>query len=320
MSAVGRNAPCPCGAKKPNGESIKFKACCLAKDEAQRKPKRDEDALLILQPSRGTICVESQFSLDHNVGIPARRLLRVVRKPVAQARNELAKYALEAVASGDLFDFTPRETFILWVDDDAFLPPQLVPQMLQAMREPALQRLDALFAWFCTRAPYSKPIAYRHLDDPESFLKIGVDCKHGDVVPIEAAGFHTVLMRPRLLQRIGADPFTPLPDREEGEDLAFCRRAKEIGALMAVGTSLPSPHIDPRDGTCYLPGTGTLIIDGNTLRNLGNDHLAGDGSRKTSEIRGYGLDAIESAAAKADAARAASVQAEIEQRRLVSAV
>lgn len=30
---VGRNDPCPCGSKKPNGEPKKYKKCCLPKLE-----------------------------------------------------------------------------------------------------------------------------------------------------------------------------------------------------------------------------------------------------------------------------------------------
>ena len=31
--SIGRNDPCPCGSKKPNGEPKKYKKCCLPKLE-----------------------------------------------------------------------------------------------------------------------------------------------------------------------------------------------------------------------------------------------------------------------------------------------
>lgn len=34
VSKVGRNDPCPCGAKKPDGSSVKYKKCCLPKEPA----------------------------------------------------------------------------------------------------------------------------------------------------------------------------------------------------------------------------------------------------------------------------------------------
>lgn len=315
---TSRNAPCPCGATKPNGEPVKYKSCCLAKDEEQRKPHTGEDALLILQPTRGAICYETQVALDLNIGTRNYRTIRIARKPVAEARNLLAKYALEAIEKGDLFDFTPRETFILWVDDDAWLPPGLVPQMMQAMNDPRLARLDALFAWFCTRAPYSAPIAYRRLDNPDSRPRLGVDCKHGDLVPIQAAGFHCVLMRPRLLLRIGVDPFTPL-ERTEGEDFAFCRRANAIGARLAVGTGLPVAHVDPRDGMAYMVGTPPLMVHNNELRLIDAvQHRALDGGTKAGEVRSYGLGDAEATAATAAALESEELRKEVERRRIVA--
>lgn len=308
MSAVSRNASCPCGSGQ------KYKKCCRPTDEARQKPQTGEDALLILQPTRGTICYETQVALDLNIGTRNYRTLRIARKPVAVARNLLAKYALEAIEKGDLFDFTRRETFVLWVDDDAWLPPGLVPEMVQAMNDPRLARLDALFAWFCVRAPYSKPVAYRNIDDPESFPKIGIDCKHGDVVPVQASGFHCVIMRPRLLQRIGENPFTPNPDYDEGEDWAFCRRAKAIGAVMAVGTALPAAHVDPRDGVAYMVGMPAGMMDGNGMRSLDTQHMV-NGELKTGEIRAYGLTQAKTAFQKASAETEAALKSELEQRR-----
>lgn len=313
MTAISRNAPCPCGSGR------KYKVCHLPEDEAQRKPHTGEDGLVVCIPTRGAVSVETLLSLEYNMGGIKHAIIRVARKPVAEARSILAKTALECIASNP-FPFTPRETFILWVDDDAWLPPGLVPQMVQAMNDPRLAKLDALFAWFCARAPYAKPVAYRNLADSESFPKVGLDCKNGDVVPIEMAGFHTVIMRRRLLERIGPDPFTPSPDGNEGEDGAFCRRAKAIGALMAVGTALPSVHVDPRDGTCYMPGMPPGMMDGNSMRSLNTEHLSGSGAVKTREIRGYGLDAVESAVAKADAEVQTALRYEMEQRRAISAV
>ncbi|MFN2450538.1 MAG: SEC-C metal-binding domain-containing protein [Candidatus Baltobacteraceae bacterium] len=42
---AGRNAPCHCGS------GAKFKACCLPKDEAQRKPHTGEAALVVCMPT-----------------------------------------------------------------------------------------------------------------------------------------------------------------------------------------------------------------------------------------------------------------------------
>ena len=269
---------------------------------------------MICLPTRGQVSHETLLSIEHNLGGIQHCVMRVPRKPVAEARNLLAKAVLEQAALNP-FSFTPREMFALWIDDDAWLTPNLVPTMVNCMRD--FPVLDALFAWFCMRTPFAAPVAYRRFGDPNSFPKVGIDCAQGDVVPIEAAGFHTVLMRVRLLERIGADPFTPNPDYEEGEDLAFCRRAKAIGARMAVGTAMPSAHVDPRDGMAYLPGMPAALMDNNGIRMMTTDHLGANNEIKTGERRDYGLGFEAKVERKSDEIEA-GLRQEIQRRRRVS--
>lgn len=115
---------------------------CPAKDEAQRRPNTGEDALMICIPTRGQICHETLVSLEQNLGGIKHCVIRVARRPVAEARNALAKAVLEQAARNP-FPFTPREMFALWIDDDAWLPPNLIPTMVNCMRD--LPELDALF-------------------------------------------------------------------------------------------------------------------------------------------------------------------------------
>ena len=122
-------------------------------------------------PTRGQICYETYLAINMNMGDVKRTFTMVGRKPVVQARNDLARQALD-IAKDRPLQFTPREWFVLFVDDDAWLPPGLVTAMLQCMREPEMDGLDALFAWFCaTRSPYAAPIAYRDFDDHESLFR-----------------------------------------------------------------------------------------------------------------------------------------------------
>lgn len=168
--SLSRNAPCPCGARKPTGEPVKYKLCCLAKDEAQRKPQTGQDAVVICMPTRGTVSHETLQSIEHNMDGVKYAVIRVARKPVAEARNLLAKTALEQIPKNP-FPFTPRETLLLWLDDDCWLPPGLVKNMINCMRD--CPKLDALFAWFCARMPMGPPVAYRNIDDREASRRLG---------------------------------------------------------------------------------------------------------------------------------------------------
>ncbi len=305
---TGRNAPCPCGSGK------KYKGCCLNAGVDKSKPKTGQDAVLVLMPTRGQICVETQLAIENNMREVPHLLVRQARKPIVEARNTLARFALH-LQKENPFAFTPREWFALWVDDDAWFPPGLPATMLQCMREPCYAGLDALFGQFGTRMPYAPVAAWRRPRDPSSFPKVGIDCRPGDVVEVAEAGFHLVLMRLSLLQKLGENPFD-LYDPIESEDIAFCRRAKAVGARFAVGMGFPVLHIDPRDGTAYQPGMPPMMMEGNGVRQITLEHSTQTGALKTAEVRTYGLDDAEKMASE----QYTKIQSEIKQRRKVSDV
>jgi hypothetical protein len=306
MSGTSRNALCPCG----SGE--KYKKCCLPKEEAARKPQTGQDAVLVLMPTRGQICVETQLAIENNMlDVPHRMLVRQGRKPIVEARNTLAKFALH-LQKENPFAFTPRELFAMWIDDDAWFPPGLPATMLRCMGD--FPKVDALFGMFGVRSPYAPVSAWRISADRNSFPKVGIDCKPHDVVDIAEAGFHLVMMRLSLLERLGENPFDPR-NESESEDIAFCRRAKEIGARLAVGMGFPVLHIDARDGTAYQPGMPTMMMEGNSARQVSLEHATPAGALKTAELREYGFGDPEKLAQET----AAQIQSTIEQRRKVSA-
>lgn len=280
--------------------------CCLAKDEAARKPHTREDALIVCMPTRGQICYETQIAIEQNLqGLKYAKIM-AGRKPVVEARNILAKMALE-VPSTHAFDFEPREWFVLWADDDAWWQPGSVQAMLSCMRD--FRQIDALFGSFGHRVPYSRVAAYQRKGDTTSDPKPGIDCALGDVVPVERAGFHFVLMRLALLDRVGPNPFDIPQDSGLSEDFAFCDRAIDAGACLAVGTQMPIFHVDPRDGTAYLPGMPAMRMENNSVQLLTMEHVAVSGVRQ-SEDRAYG-DEIDAERAKFQRA----ILTEMEQRR-----
>ena len=293
----GRNAPCPCGSQ------LKYKKCCLQKDEVQRKPHTGEDAVILLMPTRGQICYETQTAIEQNMGGVKFAKIMAARKPVIEARNQLAKKALE-VARQNPFPFSPREWFALWVDDDAYFMPGSVSMMLQCMQE--LRSIDALFGKFGARVPYSKVHAWRKADDSESYPKEGIDCGGGEVVDIERAGFHFVSMRMSLLERVGPNPFDIPTGSQIGEDFAFCDRAIAVGARLAVGMGMPIFHLDPADGSAFVPGMAQMLVDGNQVHPLG----------QTSDVRKYGSGIDEMS--EALKAAAPDLKAEMLQRRNIS--
>lgn len=277
MSGPSRNAPCPCDSGK------KYKACCLEKDEANRKPHTGEDAVMVLMPTRGQLCVETQMAIENNMRDVQHVLGRVARKPVVEARNMLARSALQ-VQRGNPFNFTPREFFALWIDDDAWFPPGMVSNMLKIMRyNPTI---DALFANFGKRIPYSSVVAFRDPYDDQSFPKVGVDCGPEDLVDVQRAGMHFCLMRMSLLERMGENPFDIIKE-ELSEDFSFCARARAVGARLVVAMQMLALHIDADTGLAYAPGQAAFIMEDNLPRTI-DSKMADELRAKTNRRHVYG--------------------------------
>ena len=192
------------------------------------------------------------MALAHNLGSIAYEIIAVVGTPVVEARNELARRALEGGAE-----------FTLWLDDDAFFEPGSIERLLATMRAQPTTEMLAAFA--CDRRPFCSPNAFRLHDDryvalverstPAPFALPAWAPRYsiGEVVPIDACAFHCVLMRTALLERVGAAPFTLPEGADHPEDIQFCRRARVSGALLAVDTGAPVAHIETKSGLAFLP-------------------------------------------------------------------
>lgn len=179
-------------------------------------------------------------------------LLNVVGKPVVEARNELARHA-----------FASGTELALWLDDDAYPEPGSIERLLATMRE--RRDLEMLAAFACDRRPFCSPNAFglhgeryvalveRNTSAPFAIPEWAPRYAIGDVVPVDACAFHCVLMRTTLLERLGADPFALPQDARYGEDFEFCRRARAVGARLAVDTGAPAAHLEPESGLAFLP-------------------------------------------------------------------
>jgi len=209
-------------------------------------------AIAILMPTRGRPTIETLMALSNLDGL-VTVLCPIARKGVVEARNDLAARALQI---SEQANFIPRlGWYALWIDDDAFWRPGAIARLLEALQTPGV---DIAAGWFTGRSAYANPKAfYRDGTWPTP----GKDCKDGDLVEIERAGFHFVMHRMSVLEKVGEKPFTPEGTRQEGEDMAFCERARAAGLRLWVHTGVPVAHVDD-DGTAYVPGEGPLRVIG----------------------------------------------------------
>ena len=75
-------------------------------------------------------------------------------------------------------------------------------------------------------------------------LGIVEDIPENQLFPVAGVGFGAVLMKTEMLKKVkenGGRPFTPL--REWGEDISFCKRAREAGYTLYTDSRVKVGHV-----------------------------------------------------------------------------
>jgi hypothetical protein len=201
------------------------------------------------------------LSLRENVPYP-HILKTVFRRPVVEARNQLAKEAREVDET--TLDFDPR--YVLWVDDDAWWPASTLERAVNILEEnPDVSMLAGAFS---QRAPYFPPSAATTAHQEVVYLRY----EPGYLIPLAVAGGVWWLMRRELLSIVGDEPFNRLPltllDKQASpdvlmpEDHSFCVRVKQKGQKIVTERMLRVAHVDIQSGLAYEPFMPPLIANG----------------------------------------------------------
>lgn len=171
---------------------------------------------------------------------------------IYDARNQLAAQALKAQAD-----------YILWLDSDMIVPPDVIPRMLKHM-EDGKDFVSGIY--FRRRAPFA-PVLYSRIDR-EGHADFN-DYPEDTVFEIAGAGFGCCMTRVSMLEDIALnfkDWFTPF--NNYGEDLSFCLRALECGYKLYCDSTIKCGHV------------GTVVVDESVykvnfrealLKNAGNN-------------------------------------------------
>jgi GT2 family glycosyltransferase len=136
---------------------------------------------------------------------------------------------------------------VLFLDSDMVFSPDLL-ETLSADMDTGLDYVSGLF--FCRRFPikpmiYSKAEVGRAEDGaPMAITESYMDYPKNQLFEIHGSGFGAVLIRTELLRKVWdayGPPFMPTPIM--GEDLAFCVRAREVGAKLYCDSRVKAGHI-----------------------------------------------------------------------------
>ncbi len=204
------------------------------------------NGLIVAMPTRGSVSVETLTARENNLPLLPRITVTVPRRDVVAARNEIGKSILELMQQGAI----DSGIFVLWHDDDAWWPAGTVEQMIVTLRDNPT--VDLLAASFGERIPFCKPGAFRK--DFSDAVVPGVNCSLGDVVPVKTVGGHFLLHRAALLEKVGPDPFNVPSDHRFAEDMAFCKRIRDVGGTVAVATGIVVAHVEASTGLAFIPG------------------------------------------------------------------
>ncbi len=213
-------------------------------------------------PVRDAIAGPTQIALERNRENHELLLLIEERQPVDEARNHLARRALEAAR--DPVQFPANEDpFVFWIDSDAFfLAGTLTTMMHQLIKNP----------WIDVLAPLSGPRIANHVaagqmreGDLMSFPHPGANCAPGDIVEAVFISTHFFAHRASLLAKLGDAPFGSSAELEWTDDGYFCMNARKHGARLAISTGIPVFHIDERTGAAFLPYCNAARVEGATV-------------------------------------------------------
>lgn len=147
------------------------------------------------------------------------------------ARNDLATRAIQMEAD-----------YVFWLDSDMVFQPDTLERMMDTMQK---NDLDFLTGLYFRRVPPYSPVLFDQLDIN------GVVCKFSEfkTIPdglfeIGGCGFGCVLMKTDIffdVQVRHGNMFAPIANN--GEDVAFCWRARESGYKLYCDPSIVCGHV-----------------------------------------------------------------------------
>lgn len=135
---------------------------------------------------------------------------------------------------------------VLWLDSDMTFSSDLFNR-LSARLDEGREFVSGLYV---SRKPPIRPVIYKSFSAEEGRADCFEDFPKDSIFEIAGAGFGAVMVTAGLIDRIGQKfgyPFSPVLGL--GEDLSFCRRAREVGAKLFCDSSIKLGHVGFREFT-----------------------------------------------------------------------
>jgi hypothetical protein len=188
----------------------------------------NEHKVLIAVPALDVMPVQTAYSMLSLKRDCPSRFSFIVRASCADARNMLAREAIESGADR-----------VLWIDSDMVFQDDLMLRLGEDLDA----GWDMVCGLYFKRELPVTPVIYKRVEMANG-VEPYLDYPRDSVFPVAGCGFGAVMMNTELLTRADSfktGPFTPLPHLSE--DLSFCKRATDAGARIACDSRIKVGHV-----------------------------------------------------------------------------
>ena len=148
------------------------------------------------------------------------------------ARNDLATAAIQMDAD-----------YVLWLDSDMVFKPDILPRMMKTLQDN--DNIDILTGLYFRRVPPYSPVLFDVLDIDKDICRFSeFDEIPHEIFEVGGCGFGCVLMRTDVffdVQGKHGNMFAPMGNN--GEDVAFCWRARDCGFKIYCDPSIICGHV-----------------------------------------------------------------------------
>ena len=186
---------------------------------------------LIAVPCMDQVPALFAFSLAQLKTVEECTLTMKMGSLIYTSRNDIATQALQMDAD-----------YVFWLDSDMVFPPDTLIRMMNTLRK---NDLDILTGLYFRRVPPYTPVLFDKLSidgDVCDFSEF--DSIPKDLFEVGGCGFGCVLMKTDVffdVQSKFGNMFAPVANN--GEDIAFCCRAKECGYKIYCDPSIICGHV-----------------------------------------------------------------------------
>lgn len=204
-------------------------------------PTGHDDEALILNPRPGTPIAGTIAFLAHETGRYSATWYDLWRLDLPGPVKLLVKYSANIANARNECVENMEGDWILWVDDDHRFAAQTLRRLL-SRREAILQPV------VLKRYPPFEPVMFGPVDPDEPghhwSLQL-IDGEHG-VKRVHAVGAGLTLVRRFVFERMDKPwyRYGEATPTNLGEDLGFCRRAREAGFISCVDLDTPIGHLN----------------------------------------------------------------------------